>query len=63
LLGLFPARCCLATARRLAFSRVVVIFLDTKADFWWLFHKGFELDPFATETNTKQDPGKIAHPC
>src|SRR3989442_9023687 len=30
LLGLFPARCCLATARRLAFSRVVVIFLGTE---------------------------------
>src|SRR5438132_13234252 len=43
LLGQFPARCCLATARRLAFSRVVVIFLDTEENLFWLFHKGFEI--------------------
>ena len=33
----------MATARRLAFSIVVVIFLDTKQNLSWLFHKGFEL--------------------
>src|SRR5712664_1565442 len=46
LLCLFPARCCFATARRRAFSRVVVIFLDTEQNLSWLFHKGFELDPW-----------------
>src|SRR3989442_8409739 len=59
LLGLFPARCCLATARRLAFSRVVVIFLDSEENLFWLFHKGFELDPLAIETKTKRDPSQI----
>jgi len=60
-LGLFPARCCLATARRLAFSRVVVIFLGTEENLFWLFHKGFELDHLVIETKTKQDPGQIVH--
>src|SRR6266568_3111394 len=38
--GWFPARCCLATARRRAFSSVVLILSGTKEGFRGLFHKG-----------------------